>query len=259
MYLQLMAGLYQLETRLPALLPPSGHDFATRHSIEVLAVMDLQTSVVGRVAPSMGVWRRLRRLQDTWPEGRLPGVEVVSGLPRSFLDIMADIHDSSRKDVEARLWAWPGEMGIHAQCVLWDCWRYTAVLEARRLERRKRAADTAAPAAELSPPTELVMCRLMASVYALHRAVQLPSNHHLLLHNGLIYPLVVGYMEVPLLMAHPEWKEVLDDVRQSFLRKDLFNSMKMIDELLTEAWEDGTDVFDIDKAARGRGIEIAVF
>ncbi|KAF6803185.1 C6 finger domain-containing protein [Colletotrichum musicola] len=270
MYLQLISGLYQLETRLSVLLPPTGHDFATRHSIEVLAVMDMHTSVIGRVAPSMGVWRRLRRLQDTWAEGRLPGIEVVSGLPRSFLDILADIADGSRQEIEARLWAWPGEIGIHSQCVLWDCWRYTAVLEARRLERRKKTAAAGAlggkevevagdASPELSPPTEVVMCRLTASIYALHRAVRLPANQHLLLHNGLLYPLVVAGLEVPLLMAHPEWKEILDDLRRSFLCKDSFHAMKMIDEMLTEAWEDGTDVFDIDKAARNRGIEVAVF
>ncbi|TDZ21975.1 Beauvericin cluster-specific repressor BEA4 [Colletotrichum orbiculare MAFF 240422] len=270
MYLQLMGDLYHIDTKLSLFVPSADHVFATRHTIEVMSVMDLPTSVVGRSSPSMGVWRRLRKLQDGWEGGRLGGVEVVSGLPRSFLDILADIADCDGGKLEARLWAWPGEMGVHAQCILWDCWRYSAILDARRLERQKRklarndAAGKQVPpdnaaAASLSPSTELVMCRLMASVYALFRAVEMPANHHLLMHNGLIYPMVTASLEVPLLVAHPEWKEVLDDLRASFLRKDSFHVIKMIDEVLEEAWNDGTDTFDIDAAARRRGVEMAVF
>ncbi|KAL0934649.1 C6 finger domain-containing protein [Colletotrichum truncatum] len=270
MYLQLMAGLYRLDTTLDTLVPSADHDFATRHSIEVLSVMDLQTSVIGRSHTSMGVWRQLRKLQDSWEGGRLGGIEVVTGLPRSFLDILADIMDSERLEIEARLWAWPGEMGLHLQCILWDCWRYTAVLDARRLERLKRkkeakeaphadCSDGCAEGVPLSPPTELVMCRLMASIYSLFRAIEIPANHRLLVHNGLIYPMVIASLEVPLLAAHPDWKQLISDLRLSFLNKDSFHNMKMIDEVLDESWKEGTDTFDIDEAARCRGVELAVF
>ncbi|KAF4815387.1 Beauvericin cluster-specific repressor BEA4 [Colletotrichum tropicale] len=270
MYLQLMADLYHLDTKLDVLVPSADHDFPTRHSIEVLSIMDLPTSVIGRISPSMGVWRNLRKHQDKWEGGRLGGVEVVSGLPRSFLDILADIEDCERQDLEARLWAWPGEIGMHAQCILWDCWRYSAVLDVRRRGRRtKRVAADPAPKpppthdkstdSALSPSTEVVMCRLVASIYSLFRAVEIPANHHLLVHNGLIYPLVTASVEVPLLAVHPEWKEVLDDVRASFNKKDSFHVQKMIDEILEAAWKEGSDSFDIENAAQTRGVEIAVF
>ncbi|OLN87606.1 putative transcriptional regulatory protein C965.10-like protein 2 [Colletotrichum chlorophyti] len=271
MYLHLMAELYHLDTNLSALLPSTDTDFTTCHSIEVLSLMDMHALVIGRATKSMGVWRLMRKAQDSWEGGRLGGIEVVSGLPRSLLDILADMELSAADDIEARLWAWPGEMGVHAQCILWDCWRYTAVLDARRIERRKRmndrkglAGDAAqrlveAATAPKLPSTELVMCRLMASVYALYRAVAIPANKHLLVHNGLIYPLVIASLEVPLLTAHPEWKEVIDDLRSSFRQKDCFHQMKMVDEVLEEAWREGTDTFDIEKAAEDRGIEIAVF
>ncbi|CCF35298.1 hypothetical protein CH063_01277 [Colletotrichum higginsianum] len=268
MYLQLMAGLYHLETRIESLLPAADHDFTIRHSIEVLSIMDMKPMVLGRMTKSMGVWRCLRKVQDGWKGGRVGGVEVVSGLPRSLLDILADIGDDDASDVETRLWAWPGEVGVHAQCILWDCWRYTAVLHVRRLERNKRKTNTAmdtdqqevdlAVAAPF-PSREVVLCRLAASVYALNRALKLPENDKLLVLNGLMYPLVIGSLEVPLLATHSDWKKIFADVRESFLNKDSFHLIKVVDEVLNEAWREGTDTFDIEAAARMRGVEIAVF
>lgn len=268
MYLQLMAGLYHLETNLSHLVPSANHDFTIRHSIEVLSIMDMDIMVIGRMTPSMNVWRHLRKVQDSWKGGRLGGVETVSGLPRSLLDILADMRESSARDIESQLWAWPGEIGEHAQCMLWDCWRYTAVLHVRRLNRSRRklapSDDENRPGPQSGdntpfPSREVVMCRLAASVYALYRAVEMPANHHLLVHNGLMYPLVIGSLEVPILNTHPEWKQVFDDVRSSFLRKDSFRLINMVDEVLEEAFREGTDTFDIEQAAKARGVEIAVF
>lgn len=262
-----MADLYHLKTSMSCLLPSSDHVFEICHSIEVMSIMDMEPMVIGRMAPSMGVWRCLRTTQDNWKGGRLGGIEVVSGLPRTLLDILADIGNANNQDLEARLWNWPGEIGVHAQCILWDCWRYAAVLDTRRKERQKKqraASETDQSVADTlhtqySPSTEIVMCRLAASVYALHRAVELPTNSHLLVLNGLVYPLVIASLEVPLLVAHPEWKEVFDHVRSSFLKKDKFRLMKVIDDIIEEAWKEGTDTFDIEEAARIKGVEIAVY
>ncbi|TQN63802.1 hypothetical protein CSHISOI_11630 [Colletotrichum shisoi] len=267
-YLQLMAGLYHLETGIGSLLPAADQDFAIRHSIEVMSIMDMKPMVLGRMTKSMGVWRCLRNVQDGWKGGRVGGVEVVSGLPRSLLDILADIGDDDANDVEARLWAWPGEVGVHAQCILWDCWRYTAVLDVRRLERNKRKTNTAMDTVQREvdlavaapfPSRDVVLCRLAASVYALNRALKLPENDKLLVVNGLLYPLVIGSLEVPLLAIHSDWKKIFADVRESFLKKDSFRLMKVVDEVLNKAWREGTDTFDMEAAARMRGVEIAVF
>ncbi|KAK1985959.1 hypothetical protein LZ30DRAFT_706999 [Colletotrichum cereale] len=267
-YLQLMADLYHLQTNMSRLLPAADHDSTICHSIEVLSIMDMETMVIGRMTSSMGIWRRLREVQDSWQGGRIGGVEVVSGMPRTFLDVLADIGNGDAQETEARIWAWPGEIGLYAQCILWDCWRYTAVLHVRRIERKKTkmksSIETIQPEVATGkrtpfPPTEVVLCRLVASVYALYRAVELPTNQHLLVHNGLMYPLVIGSLEVPLLAAHPEWKEVFDDVRSLFLRNDSSRLIKIVDEVLDEAWKEGTDTFDVEEVARIRGVEIAIF
>ncbi|KAK2011934.1 hypothetical protein LZ32DRAFT_532927 [Colletotrichum eremochloae] len=267
-YVQLMADLYHLEADLGRLLPSADHNFEVHHSIEVLSIMDLGPLIIGRTSPSLGLWGHLRKVQDSWQGGRVGGYEVVTGMPRSLLDILADIGNSSdAQEIEARLWAWPGDIGQYAQCILWDCWRYTAVLHVRRLERRRKMSsslETIQHQVETGetapfPSREVVLCRLVASVYALYRAIELPESRHLLVHNGLYYPLVMGSLEVPLLAKHPEWKQVFDDVRALFLKNDTSRFIKLVDQFLDQAWNEGSDTFDIDEAARLQDVEIAVF
>ncbi|KAK2043440.1 hypothetical protein LZ31DRAFT_498998 [Colletotrichum somersetense] len=267
-YLHLIADLYHLQTDMGRLLPTADHDPTVHHTIEVLSIMDMGPLVIGRMTPSMGIWRHLRKVQDGWQGGRIGGIEVVSGMPRTLLDVLADIGNSDTQEIEARLWAWPGEVGLSSQCILWDCWRYTAVLDVRRMDRKKNKMMTSAEAVQHGvgngkttsfPSREVILCRLVASVYALHQAVKLPANHHLLVHNGLLYPLVIGSLEVPLLATHPEWKQVFDDVRTLFLKNDSSRMIKLIDEVLDEAWKEGLDTFDIEEAARLRDVEIPVF
>ncbi|KAK1997754.1 hypothetical protein LX36DRAFT_577706 [Colletotrichum falcatum] len=267
-YLHLMADLYHLETDMGSLFPTADFDIGIHHCVEVLSIMDLFPLVIGRMTPSIDIWRRLRKVQDGWQGGRIGGIEVVSGMPRAFLDILADMGDSEAQEMEARLWAWPGDIGLYPQCILWDCWRYTAVLHVRRIERTKKktrpSAETIQPgvgAGETAafPSREVVLCRLVASVYALHRVVTMPTNQHLVLHNGLIYPWVIGTLEVPLLATHPEWKQVFDDVRTLFQKHDSSRLIKCIGEIHDEAWEEGSDTFDVEEAARVRQVEIPVF
>lgn len=94
---------------------------------------------------------------------------------------------------------------------------------------------------------------------ALNRAFELPHNEHLLVHNGLMYPMVTASLEVEILKRHPEWRKTLDEVRMAFLRRDSFKLVKVTFAMLDEAWKHGTSDFDVHEAARLRGIEIAVF
>ena len=52
-----------------------------RHLLEVLGVMDLPTFTVGRRTPYIGIWYRYCRDEE--------GIELVTGLPRSLLDIFS--------------------------------------------------------------------------------------------------------------------------------------------------------------------------
>lgn len=259
MYIDLMADTYNLRHSLTTNKLSIQHDFPKLHSLEVMGVMDIPSLVIGRISKSVGIWKLLRKLQDdNWKGGRLGGIEVVSGLPRSLLDIFASIHESDAVYTEGRLWTWPGEIGEYLQCHLWDCWRFSGILEIRRRSRLEQlpASDEGSRGV---PGTELILCRLMSSMDALHRAVELPQNEHLLVYNGLMYPAIMAGLEVPLLKSHPDWKTTMDQVRSYFLKRDTFNLATVTFELLGEAWEIGTSVYDIEAAARQRGVEIAVF
>ncbi|KAL2064574.1 hypothetical protein VTL71DRAFT_3711 [Oculimacula yallundae] len=268
MFLERMYVLYHLETSLGHLLPEVDHDEAIQHSIEVISIMDMEPMVIGRVSPSMGVWHRLRKVQEGWIGGKPGGIEIVSGIPRTLLDIIADIGRLDAHDIEFRLWAWPGDIGRNTQCILWDCWRYTAVLDVRRIERNKRKKQAALnieqhePGLGMTasfPSREIVMCRLASAIYALYRLLALIGNHQILVHHGLLYPLVIGSLEVPLLDANPDWKDMFKEIRAGFRKKETFRYIRLVDEILDEAWREGTDTFDIEEAARTRGIEIAVY
>lgn len=238
---------------------------AIRHSLEVMGVMDISSMSIGRIGPPIGIWRLLRKLQDALKDGRVPGVEVVSGLPRSLLDIFASLLDNDDEYTESRLWSWPGEIGEYLQCHLWDGWRLSGILEVRRrrrMERKRRRPGGSSDkpgASHAAPGSDVILCRLMASMDALNRSFELPQNEHLLVYNALIYPLVMASLEVELLKGHIEWRRTLHDVRMTFLRRDSIKLVKATFDLLDEAWQHGTSDFDIHEAARSKGMEIAVF
>ncbi|KAH6876546.1 hypothetical protein B0T10DRAFT_497707 [Thelonectria olida] len=261
MYIDLIADAYHLRTRMhsPGHVPVN--NMAIRHSLEVMGVMDIPSMVIGRLSPPVGIWKLLRNLQDTQKQGRLDGIEVVSGLPRSLLDIFASILENDVEYTESRLWAWPGEIGEYLQCHLWDCWRYSGILDVRRRKRMKQRGQGSMGGNQVqaAPASELVLCRLMASMDALNRSFELPQNEHLLCHNGMMYPLVTASLEVELLKEHPHWRRTLLEVRQAFLRRDSFKLLKVAFQTLDEVWASGSSNFDIDQAAMSKGVEIAVF
>ncbi|KAF5660893.1 transcriptional regulatory protein pro-1 [Fusarium heterosporum] len=248
MYLELMVKIYDLKNKLntPGQIPIN--DLHTQHVLEVLGVMDLPSMVIGRINPSIGIWKRLRRLQDDLPDGRADGIEVVSGMPRSLLDIFAGMVDNDPEYTEGRFWSWTGQIGI---------------LEVRRRQRMDKKArgiqEREDDTSKTSPDTEVVVCRLISSIDALQKAYEEPRNRDLLVHNGLPYPVLNASLEVPILKKHPTWKRTLDEVRSSFLTNNPFVLTNVVYELLDEAWEDGTSTFDIEAAARSRHVELAIF
>ncbi|KAK1845713.1 C6 finger domain-containing protein [Colletotrichum chrysophilum] len=259
MYVQLMANLYNLDAKMHLLEPGPGRDLPTLHMLESMCVMDLPLYVVGRVSPSIGLWKRFRKTQDSWPGGRIGGVEVGIGMPRSLIDVLADIPDGPQASVESRLWIWPGEIGEFIQCHLWDCWRFAGILEIRR---RKRLQDgQAQEETQFAPNTGVIMCRLISAMDAIHKHIRfdLDREKYSLIQNGMVFPVTAASLEFRELGAHPEWKTTLESFREHLSKRDPFNFLKVIFELLDEAQASGTEVFDINEAARGRGVEVVLF
>ncbi|KAF0317825.1 C6 finger domain-containing protein [Colletotrichum asianum] len=232
MYVQLMANLYNLDAKMHLLEPGPGRDLPTLHMLESMCVMDL---------PLMG------------------GVEVGIGMPRSLIDVLADIPDGPQASVESRLWIWPGEIGEFIQCHLWDCWRFAGILEIRRRKRLQDGQDQ--EETQFAPNTGVIMCRLISAMDAIHKHIRfdLDREKYSLIQNGMVFPVTAASLEFRELGAHLEWKTTLESFREHMSKRDPFNFLKVIFELLDEAQASGTDVFDINEAARRRGVEVVLF
>ncbi|KAK1147553.1 hypothetical protein N8T08_000895 [Aspergillus melleus] len=81
------------------------------HLLEVMGVMDLPSFAIGRQNPSLGFWRQYCRDRGEHASNE---VEVVSGLPRSLLDIFSCIGEGGA--TEEDFWDWPGAQGTLVQC-----------------------------------------------------------------------------------------------------------------------------------------------
>jgi hypothetical protein len=262
-----MADLYGLPATISDLDPGPVDDGGRLHVLEVMGIMDMPSFVIGRAKDSIGIWKRLRVSQETWAAGRAGGIEVVTGLPRSLLDIFAGMLDNDKDYTERKFLEWPGEIGNYLQCHLWECCRLSGVLELRRRQRRRRlkakrppAIDGLAPPPDNEqPPSELVMCRLMAAMDALYGAAGLPRNSHLLVQNGMIYPLFTASLEVAQLRVHPEWKATLREIWRDFGRRDEFSLTNATFALVEDCWAESFDYCDVDDAARQRNLEVALF
>ncbi|EXM14409.1 hypothetical protein V3481_015319 [Fusarium oxysporum f. sp. vasinfectum] len=263
MYLELMVDVYDLKNKLNTTGQIPLDNPYTQHALEILGLMDLPSVVIGRITLPIGVWKLHRRLLDDCPDGRADGIEIVSGLPRSLLDIFAGMVDNDPEYTEGRFWAWPGQIGESLQCHYWECWRLSGILEVRRRQRMDKKAEGIqgqdGDIAKATPETEVILCRLISSIDALLKAYEEPRNQHLLVHKGLPYPVINAGLEVPLLKSHPTWKRTLDEVKSAFLEKDSLDIIGITFQLLDEAWENGTSTFDIDGAARSRKVELGLF
>ncbi|EWZ00251.1 hypothetical protein FOYG_00135 [Fusarium oxysporum NRRL 32931] len=215
-YIRMISEVYNLNTQMN--FSALQQNVAVRHALELLAVMDIPQLVLGRVCPSLGLWKRFREAQDSWVGGRMTGVEVVSGMPMDLLDIFADAEHDDTENLILRLslWEWQDE----------SC------------------GDTS------------VLDRLMAVVSIIYDRSRLPKHRHGLI--GLIFPLVVVSLEVRYLKRHAEAKQIVDNVRNTIKAERTYNVTKVAFQLLDDAWNDGSSWYDIDERARSQGVEVAL-
>jgi hypothetical protein len=253
-----MSEVYHLNTQMNFLVLQQ--NVVVRHALELLAVMDIPQFVLGRVCPSLGLWKRFREAQDTWEGGRLRGIEVVSGMPMDLLDIFADAAHDDTENLILRLseWEWQGDTAEYLQYNLWDAWRLAGIVDLRRRERcRRRLQNTQADYdADESCADTSVLDRLMAVISIIFDDSRLPKYRHVLI--GLIFPLVVASLEVPYLKRHTRAKQIVDDVQNAIKAERTYNLTKVVFRILDDAWNDGSSCYDIDARARFQGVEVAL-
>ncbi|KAK5788771.1 hypothetical protein VI817_009729 [Penicillium citrinum] len=240
--------------------PPDATTSLFRHHLlEVMGVMDLpcfsvgrqiNSSTMSRQGSSIGIWRRY--CQPSIPR---KGVEPVSGLPRSLLDLFAGIGIDT---TEQSFWSWSGETGSFMQCYLWEGHRLAGILSLRRhmwmLRKNVVACESLAlnPQAVCSVDTTALVARILANLDALRLACTERPEEDRFIKNAILYPLFVAGLEVEVMCENRQWQKT---IRNCFLgsRQD-----EILLDLLEEMWTRADPDLNVDDLAREREMEMGL-
>jgi hypothetical protein len=217
------------------------------HLLEVMGVMDLTCFSVGRQAPVIGIWRRY--CQIAAPRS---GIEPVSGLPRTLLDIFAGI---GAETTEQTFWDWPGESGSFLQCYLWEAHRLAGILILRK-QPNTSSSDNNISAwrqpAKCPANTYVLVARILANLDALRLASAERPTEDVFINNAILFPMFVAGLEVDVLCRKPEWQQTI--------RKGLLGShqCEILLSLLEELWQKEDPNLSVHGLARQRGLEMGL-
>ncbi|KAL3496404.1 C6 finger domain protein [Aspergillus germanicus] len=227
-----------------------------RHLCEVMGIMDLPTFAIGRQYPHLNFWRQYcrSRLSDH------DDVEVVSGLPRSLVDIFSSIGDGA---TEEDFWNWPGALGSIVQCQLWEAHRLAGMLAIRdsSLHSSLRNPETRnQPGGRVVPSTTVLVSRLISCIDAVHRASVEPDARGTLAINALPYPIFVAGLQVGILTEYPALKQSVRSFLLPAAAEPFWNKQyQIILDLLEEYWTCAPGTVNIHQLAQAREIELGLF
>lgn len=238
----------------------SGASTFRSHLLEVMGVMDLPCFSVGRQTSSsstnrqnscIGIWRRY--CQSATPR---QGVEPVSGLPRTLLDIFAGIGiDTTEQD----FWGWPGEPGSFLQCYLWEAHRLAGILSLRRNLRsvRNKEDEVDDLTARQIPngciaDTKVLVTRILANLDALRLACVERPTEDAFIKNAVLFPIFVAGLEVSVVAKDPECQKTIRRCTLGSTQDDILL------DLLEEMWQRGDPDLNVDDLARERGLEMGL-
>ncbi|KAB8230400.1 Zn(II)2Cys6 transcription factor [Aspergillus alliaceus] len=241
--------------------PGEQTEFRT-HLLEVMGVMDLPTFTVGR-STSLGFWRRYCR-------GRVPSqpssgdeeVEVVSGLPRSLLDIISCIGEGA---TEEHFWDWSGSPGSLSQHQLWEAYRLAGMLAVRHSELlsvpqpQTMQTDKETSRVVVLPSTAIIVSRVLGHLDALRRASPEEEAKGSLILNAIKYPAFIAGLQADIFNAHPEFKVVIRCCLSTYQHRHRFGEdFDLLLEVLEEWWVHHHEMTSPHQLALGREMEIGL-
>ncbi|XHG09637.1 hypothetical protein AWENTII_012683 [Aspergillus wentii] len=233
--------------------PPGERTSFRTHLIEVMGVMDLPTFAVGRQNPCLGIWRRYCR-SNTWAgeqHSDRSQVEVVSGLPRSLLDIFSGIGEGTK---EEDFWNWLGAEGSFGQMQLWQAYKLAGILTLR-----SRSSANSYESQMTLPKTAILVSQILSSIDAIRRASDDSEQQDTLIMNAINYPVFVAGLEVMIINSNAEWKELIRSCfMSSHLRSEYGFEDRLLLEILEEAWKRNDERVDVDELAKARGTELGL-
>lgn len=221
------------------------------HLLEVMGVMDMPCLVVGRQRLPIGIWRRFCQ-----PTGPRHGIEPVTGVPRSLLDLLAGIGFDT---TEQSFWDWPGEAGSFLQHYLWEAYRLAGILTIRQCERLHKASPGGPAGRSMwrqpgSCPADssMLVARVLANVDALRlRCLERP-NEDPFIKNSILFPIVVAGLEVDVIQKHPRFQETIRTCSLGSYQDHILL------DILEELWRRNDPFLDINDLARARGVEMGL-
>ena len=220
------------------------------HLLEVMGVMDLPCFAVGRQTPCIGIWRRY--CQSVGPR---QGIEPVTGLPRSLVDLFAGI---GMETTEQSFWDWPGEVGSFLQCYLWEAHRLAGILTLRRHARTgEKSRDIPGFSAWRQPnacPADetVLVARILANLDALRLACVERPTEDTYIKNAVVFPFFIAGLEVEVMSRNPQWQSNIRN-RASTSKQD-----EILLDLLEEIWRRNEPSLDVNNLARARDIEMGL-
>lgn len=221
------------------------------HLLEVMGVMDMPCLALGRQRPPIGIWRRFCQ-----PTGPRHGIELVTGLPRSLLDLLAGIGFDT---TEQSFWDWPGEAGNFLQHYLWEAYRLAGILTIRQCERLGNASPGGPPsrsmwrqASSCPADSSMLAARVLANVDALRLGCLERPNEDPFIKNSILFPIVVAGLEVDIIRKYPRFQET---IRICFLGS---YQDHILLEILEEVWRRDDPGLDINDLVRASGIEMGL-
>ncbi|KAL5049093.1 hypothetical protein BDW71DRAFT_195570 [Aspergillus fruticulosus] len=214
------------------------------HLLEVMGVVDLPTFAIGRQNPYLGFWRQYCRNRSTIDSSGEYDVEVVSGLPRSLIDIFSSINAGA---TEEDFWNWPGARGSFLQCQLWEAYRLAGTLD----QGQKRPT---------LPSAAVILTRLLSCVDAIYRASLEPEAKDILTINAIPYPVFVAGLQTNILEKEPSLKEYIRKILIVTAEGPFWNKQyRLLLNLLEEYWTYPSGTVNIHEIARARQIEPGLF
>lgn len=137
----------------------------------LIGVLDLPTHSLGRQNEHLHMWRKHCMGQS--------GIEEVSGLPCSLIDLLASPEDN---DIEKRLLQWSGEPGEPVMCKIWEATQYAGLIMVRELR-----SEQGLPTGTDTPSTASIVQHVLALLQNLRTTMDM---HTFASTATLLFPLV---------------------------------------------------------------------
>lgn len=263
-------GMYGILKSRTLEIPFQQQEPFRQHLFEVMGYMDLPSFALGRKNPSLGIWKRYCRKPNYFcrpPD--LDSVEIVSGIPRSLIDIFSGIEDGNA--TENNFWSWPGSRGTLSQCQLWEAYRLAGVLTIRyphlhssqtKRTQPSHSSDRGSPIRSVHTahaPTDIIVTRIVSHLDAIVRAAAEPDVKGSLILNAIEYPLFLAGLQADVLNEQTHLKQ---NIRNFYADRGILDgyARRMIPllDILENWWTCSRETTSIHDLARERGLELGI-